>query len=87
MTEKEVIRDLLDLRRWSQARLAKEAGFRSQSNIGGLLNTNTSGIRIDILVRIFKALGCEIVIRDKMGSRKEWIIDSAGKDSLKKEGL
>ncbi len=87
MTEKEVIREVLNQRRWSQSQLAKEAGFRSQSNIGGLLNTNTCGIRIDILVRIFKALGCEIVVRDKMGSRKEWIIDSTGKSSANKEEL
>lgn len=83
MTEKEVIREVLALRHWSQATLAQEAGFKSQSNITGLLNVNQKGIRIDNLIRIFRAMGCEIVVRDKMGSKKEWVIDDAPAESEK----
>lgn len=75
MTEKDVVRELMALRGWSQAKLAYEAGFKSQSNITGLLNNNQNGIRIDNLFRMLDAMGCEIVVRDKMGSKKEWIID------------
>ena len=75
MTEKDVVRELMALRGWSQAKLAVEAGFKSQSNITGLLNNNHNGIRIDNLFKMLDAMGCEIVVRDKMGSKKEWIID------------
>jgi DNA-binding Xre family transcriptional regulator len=75
MTEKEVVRQVMSLRRWSQPKLAKEAGFKSQSNITGLLNNNKNGIRIDNLVRMLTAMGCEVVVRDKMGSKQEWTID------------
>ncbi len=75
MTEKEIIRDIMAMRGWSQSKLASEAGFKSQSNITGLLNNNQNGIRIDNLFRMLDAMGCEIVVRDKMGSKKEWIID------------
>ena len=75
MTEKDVVRELMALRGWSQAKLAAEAGFKSQSNITGLLNNNQNGIRIDNLFRMLDAMGCEIVVRDKMGSKKEWVID------------
>lgn len=75
MTEKDVVREIMAMRGWSQAKLASEAGFKSQSNITGLLNNNQNGIRIDNLFRILDAMGCEIVIRDKMGSKKEWLID------------
>lgn len=74
MTEKEVVREVMSIRGWSQSKLAEEAGFKSQSNITGLLNNNTKGIRIDNLVKLFEAMGCEIVVRDKMGSKKEWVI-------------
>lgn len=77
MTEKQAIREVMKLRGWSQQKLAEEAGFKSQSNITGLLNSNIKGIRMDNLLRIFDAMGCEIVIRDKMGSKKEWIISSS----------
>ena len=75
MTEKQAVREVMKMRGWSQSTLAKEAGFNSQSNITGLLNNNRNGIRIDNLIRMFSAMGCEIVVRDKMGSKKEWVID------------
>ena len=75
MTEKDVVRKVMAIRDWSQPKLAKEAGFKSQSNITGLLNNNQNGIRIDNLFKMLNAMGCEIVVRDKMGSKQEWIID------------
>lgn len=78
MTEKDVIRKVMSMRGWSQPKLAEKAGFKSQSNITGLLNNNKNGIRMDNLFKIFTALGCEIVIRDVMGSKQEWVIDMKG---------
>lgn len=75
MTEKDVVRQVMQIRRWKQPQLAKEAGFKSQSNITGLLNNNKNGMRIDNLYKMLSAMGCEIIVRDKMGSGKEWIID------------
>lgn len=75
MTEKKVVREVMKLRGWSQPKLADEVGGWSQSNISGLLNNNKNGIRMDNLFKMLNAMGCEIVVRDKMGSKKEWIID------------
>ena len=75
MTEKEVVRKVMKLRGWSQPTLAKEAGFKSQSNITGLLNNNQNGIRMDNLFKMLDAMGCEIIVRDKMGTNLEWKID------------
>lgn len=80
MTEKDVVRKVMALRKWSQPTLAKEAGFKSQSNITGLLNNNQNGIRMDNLFRMLNAMGCEIVVRDKMGSDAEWVIDMEKQD-------
>lgn len=74
MTEKQVVREVMTLRGWSQKKLAEEAGFKSQSNITGILNNNQNGIRVDNLFKMLNAMGCEIVVRDKMGSNKEWKI-------------
>lgn len=72
MTEKEVVREVMAMRGWSQKKLAEEAGFAGQSNITGLLNNNRNGIRIDNLCKMLNAMGCDIIVRDKMGSGKEW---------------
>ena len=75
MTEKDAVRKAMAMRGWNQPQLAKEAGFKSQSNITGLLNNNKNGIRADNLFKMLNALGFQIVVRDKMGSEKEFIID------------
>ena len=75
MTEKDVVRKGMTMRGWSQPKLAVESGFKSQSNITGLLNNNKNGIRMDNLFRMLDAMGFEIVVRDKMGSNKEFVID------------
>ena len=75
MTEKDVVRKVMKLRGWSQPMLAKEAGFKSQSNITGLLNNNQNGIRMDNLFKMLDAMGFQIIVRDKMGSGKEFVID------------
>ena len=75
MTEKDVVRKAMAMRKWSQPKLAEKAGFKSQSNITGLLNNNKNGIRMDNLFKMLNAMGFEIVIRDTMGSDREFIID------------
>lgn len=75
MTEKDVVRKVMKMRGWSQPKLAEEAGFKSQSNITGLLNNNKNGIRMDNLFKMLSAMGCEIIVKDKMGSSQEWKID------------
>lgn len=75
MNEKEVVKDIMKMRGWSQSQLAKEAGYKSQSNITGLLNNSQSGMRVDNLLRMVNAMGCKIIIRDNMGTNKEWVIE------------
>lgn len=75
MTEKDVVRKGMAMRGWNQPKLAEESGFKSQSNITGLLNNNKNGIRMDNLFKMLNAMGFEIVVRDKMGSGREFVID------------
>ena len=74
MNEKNVVREVMKLRGWSQQKLADELGFKRQTNVSGLLN-NSNSMRVDNLFKLLDAMGCEIVVRDKMGSKKEWVVD------------
>lgn len=67
----------MNLRRWSQQKLADEVGLKRQSNISNMLNTSTKGMRVDTFFKLLDAMGCEIVVRDKMGSKKEWVVDNS----------
>lgn len=75
MNEKEIVKEVMAMRKWSQEDLAEKAGFKSQSNVTGLLNRGANGMRIDKLAKMLKVMGCEIIIRDTMGSGKEWKVD------------
>lgn len=75
MTEKDVVRKCMAMRGWKQPKLACEAGFKSKSNITGLLNNNKNGIRMDMLFRMLSAMGFKIIVRDNMGSGREFEID------------
>lgn len=75
MTEKDIVRQVMKMRGWTQSKLAEESGFKSQSNITGLLNNNKNGIRIDNLCRMLNAMGCEVIVRDKMGTGHEWRVE------------
>lgn len=79
MLAKDAIKDMMKFRNWSQAKLAEESGFKSQSNITGILNRSTS-MRVDNLVQMAEAMGCEIIIRDKMGSKREWRITDGNEE-------
>lgn len=75
MTEKDVVRKAMAIRGWNQPKLAKESGFKSQSNITGLLNNNKNGMRMDNLFKMLDAMGFKIIVRDDMGTGKEFVID------------
>lgn len=83
MTEKDVIRNAMALRKWKYPTLAKEMkekgflgdkGELTSNNISGFMNNNKNGIRFDNVYKMLSAMGCEIIVRD-IHHNKEWKID------------
>lgn len=66
-----IIREIMSQRGWSQSKLASEVGYKRQSNVAALLTTNTN-IKVCNLVELCEAMGYEVVVRDKMGSKTEF---------------
>ena len=60
-TAKELIRALTDKRGITQSDLAERAGFACQGNISALYQSKN--MRVDNLIRLVEALGCELVVR------------------------
>ena len=67
-----VIKQILKFRDLTQRELADKAGYKSQSNITGLLNQGD--MRLSGLIKMVEALDCELIVRDKKGTSQEWII-------------
>ena len=73
MLSRDIVKDIISFRGMSQAKLADKAGFKSQSNINGILNRHSS-MRVETLVQLVEAMDCELVVRDKTDKSREWIV-------------
>ena len=69
-----IVRAALKERKWTIAKLAEEAGYKSGNNVNGILNRGDS-MRVDTFVRMMESMGYEIVVRDKMGSTSAWKVN------------
>ncbi len=70
MTEKEIIKTIMEDERITQAQLAEKAGFKRQSNVSELLRSNS--IRVDNFVRLMTAMGYTVsVTKDD----KEYVLE------------
>lgn len=74
MTATEIVKELMSIRKWSQSKLAEETGFKRQSNITGILNRGSS-MRVDNLQKMVEAMDCELIVRAKDGSEREWKVN------------
>lgn len=66
--------ELIKVRETTQSDLAQQAGFKSRSNITGMLNKNKGGIRIGNLYKLLEALDCDIVVCGKNNPDEKWVI-------------
>ncbi len=80
MEAKKAIREIMKICGWSQEKLADKCGMKSQSNITGILNRNSS-MRVDVLLRMIHAMGFELVVRDTHGLH-EFVIDKSEKEQI-----
>lgn len=91
-TAKELVRALTDKRGIKQVDLAERAGCAGQTNISAFYQSKN--MRVDTLIRLLEALGCELVVRTvdditvvdandptrTVSVRKAWKVRAAKKD-------
>lgn len=91
-TAKELVRALTDKRGIKQVDLAERAGFAGQTNISAFYQSKN--MRVDTLIKLLEALGCELVVRTvdditvvdandptrTVSVRKVWKVKAAPKD-------
>lgn len=78
---KQIISELIKMRGWTQMGLAEEMG-QSKNAVSQAL-TCKSDMTVGRALKYLDTLGAELVVRDRMGSRKEWRVD----DLLLREGI
>jgi len=72
MDEKAILKELMKAKGFTQAQVAEKAGLKRQSNISEMFRSKS--MRVDNLVTILSALGCELVIRSDTGGQ-EYVVE------------
>ena len=72
MTEVEIIKTIMKSKKVNQSELSNRMGYAGQGALGRALS-NKNGMRIDVLIKMVRALGCELIIRDR-DNMKEYAV-------------
>lgn len=80
MNAVETIKAVMKAKKITQAKLAERAGYRSQSNVTGMLNRGGGNLHCSSLFEMLDAMGCDLVVRDRENDAREWVITFAKED-------
>lgn len=61
MTARDIVKEIMGIKNLSQSKLADMAGFKSQSNVTGILNRGSS-MRLDNFEQMLSAMGYKIIV-------------------------
>lgn len=73
MNASELIKAIMAEKGYSNATLAKKLGYSTPSFVSEKLRRE-NGMRTDWFIKILNAMDCEIIIKDKIGTKKSWIL-------------
>lgn len=81
MKPKEIVKDIMKLRGFSNQSLATKLGKSTASSVSNPLSRET-GMRIDTLMKMVEAMDCEVIVRSTLQDKSEWVMKRTGKVDL-----
>jgi transcriptional regulator with XRE-family HTH domain len=75
MNSKQIVAEVMNLRGWSQKKLAEKLGYATVTGVANRLNgKNTKDMNVATLVEFLSLMECEVVVRSTTKDKKEWVI-------------
>ena len=75
MNSKQIVAEVMDLRGWSQKKLAEKLGYPTVTGVANRLNGKTTrDMNVNTLVKFLSLMECEVVVRSTTKDKKEWTI-------------
>lgn len=82
MNSKQIVAEVMNLRGWSQKKLAEKLGYATVTGVANRLNgKNTKDMNVDTLVKFLSLMECEVVVRSTTKDKQEWKITLEEKES------
>lgn len=81
MNSKQIVAEVMNMRGWSQKKLAEKLGYATVTGVANRLNDkNVKSMNVNTLVQFLSLMECEVVVRSTTKDKKEWIITLDEKD-------
>ena len=75
MNSKQIVAEVMNLRGWSQKKLAEKLGYATVTGVANRLNgKNTKDLNVDTLVKFLSLMECEVIVRSTTKDKLEWKI-------------
>lgn len=76
MNAKQIVAEVMNIRGWSQKKLAEKLGYATVTGVANRLNgKSTRDMNVDTLVKFLSLMECEVIVRSTTKDKKEWKID------------
>lgn len=74
MNAKQIVAEVMNLRGWSQKKLAEKLGYATATGVANRLNGKTKDMNVDTLIKFLSLMECEVVVRSTTKDKAEWVI-------------
>ena len=81
MNEIEIVKTLMKAKGVSGAVLAEKLGYKTASAVTNRLQSKT--MTVEVLVNLLAAMDCELVIKNKVGSKETFVVENENRQSVK----
>lgn len=81
MNEIEIVKALMKEKGYSGKLLADKLGYNTASAVTNRLQSKT--MTVEMLIKLLGAMDCELIIKDKAGEKKSFVVDNEGRNEVK----
>lgn len=74
MKPNEIIKEIMELRGFSNQSLATKLGKSTASAVSTKLSRE-KGMRVDIFLEMIEAMDCEVIVKSKLADKTQWKIE------------
>lgn len=75
MNSKQIVAEVMNMRGWSQKKLADKLGYATVTGVANRLNgKSTKDMNVATLVEFLSLMECEVVVRSTTKDKTEWVI-------------
>ena len=75
MNAKQIVAEVMNIRGWSQKKLAEKLGYTTVTGVANRLNgKNTKDMNVSTLVKFLSLMECEVIVRSTTKDKAEWKI-------------